>query len=59
MRITQSLCAQHIYQAFKRHWKIQGARIPRDNGSLEACDANGVKYEDVLEFYRPKREKLT
>lgn len=55
MRITQSLWAQHIYQMFKKHWKVQGVRIPKDTGALQACDETGIQYEDILEVAKWKR----
>jgi len=55
MRINQSLWAQHIYQMFKKHWKVQGVRRPIETGALTSCDEHGIPYEDISDVVNPKK----
>uniref|UniRef100_W8CD51 Large ribosomal subunit protein mL37 n=1 Tax=Ceratitis capitata TaxID=7213 RepID=W8CD51_CERCA len=51
MRFTNSLWAQHLGWTFKRHWLVQGKRIPRDTGAAAELEKCGklVKSFDLVE----------
>lgn len=55
MRITAILRAQHIGNMFKRHWKVQGRRIPHKTGAFKYLEENGIPVVDVLDVVYPKR----
>lgn len=59
MRLSQVLNRQHIGFAFKKHWIVQGKRVPIDTGVEEKLKAQGIAIEDALEFVKekPVREK--
>lgn len=50
MRLTQQLRAQHLGFMFKKHWQIQGKRVPNDTGAEAALTAKGIKVVDAKEF---------
>lgn len=52
MRITQVLRAQHIGHMFKKHWKVQGTRVPYDMHSANALKNKGLPVIDALEFVK-------
>lgn len=54
MRITQTLRAQHLGFMFKKHWQIQGHRIPTDTGAETDLTARGLKVVDANEFLAVK-----
>ncbi|XP_049877666.1 39S ribosomal protein L37, mitochondrial [Pectinophora gossypiella] len=61
MRLTKILNRQHIGFMFKKHWLVQGKRIPFDTKVEEYLKAKGIQVEDALEFVKEKpevREKL-
>ncbi|CAB3249153.1 unnamed protein product [Arctia plantaginis] len=60
MRLTQVLNRHHIGFMFKKHWLIQGKRVPIDTGIEEKLKAQGIQVEDALEFIKekPKQEKV-
>lgn len=57
MRLSQVLSRQHIDFMFKKHWLIQGKRVPIDTGIEEQLKAKGIKVEDALEFVKGEPEK--
>lgn len=58
MRITAALCRQHIGTMFKRHWQIQGKRIPHKTNAFLALEKKGVPIVNALEVVYPKKEKI-
>lgn len=59
MRLSQVLNRQHIDFMFKKHWLIQGKRVPIDTGIEEQLKSKGIKVEDALEFvkWEPERKE--
>lgn len=54
MRITRVLCQQHIGTMFKRHWKVQGKRIPLPTEALSILREKGIPVIDAVDFAMPK-----
>ncbi|CAH0690182.1 unnamed protein product [Spodoptera exigua] len=54
MRLSQVLSRQHIDFMFKKHWRVQGKRVPIDTGLEEQLKAKGIQFEDALEFVKGK-----
>ncbi|XP_028026523.1 39S ribosomal protein L37, mitochondrial [Bombyx mandarina] len=57
MRLTQALKRQHIDFMFKKHWLVQGKRIPIDTGVEKKLKDMGIEVQDALEFVKGKREE--
>lgn len=57
MRLTRRLCAQHLDWMFKKHWQVQGKRVPRDSGAISELQKVGIQVKDVNEVLSPKVEK--
>lgn len=53
MRVTQVLRAQHLGFMFKKHWIVQGKRVPRDSGAQNQLQAQGIEVLDAMEFVKP------
>ncbi|XP_026760659.1 39S ribosomal protein L37, mitochondrial [Galleria mellonella] len=56
MKLSQVLNRQHIGFMFKKHWLVQGKRVPIDTGVEEVLRAKGIPVEDALEFVKEKPE---
>ncbi|XP_045776211.1 39S ribosomal protein L37, mitochondrial [Maniola jurtina] len=56
MKLSKVLYRQHIGFMFKKHWLIQGKRVPIDTGLEESLKAKGIPVEDALEFVKEKQE---
>lgn len=56
MRLSPVLNRQHIGFMFKKHWIVQGKRVPIDTGVEEQLKAKGIQVEDALEFVKEKPE---
>lgn len=56
MKLSQVLNRQHIGFMFKKHWIIQGKRVPIDTGVEDYLKAKGIPVEDALEFVKEKPE---
>lgn len=54
MRLTPVLNRQHIGFMFKKHWVVQGRRVPIDTHIEEYIKAKGIKVEDALEYVNGK-----
>ncbi|CAH0400498.1 unnamed protein product [Chilo suppressalis] len=54
MKLTQVLNRQHIGFMFKKHWLVQGKRVPIDTGVEDYLKAKGIPVEDALEFVSEK-----
>lgn len=55
MRLTQILLRQHIGKHIKKHWRVQGKKIPRESSALQSLkDKNIPIYEpnEILEETR-------
>lgn len=52
MRLSQVLNRQHIGFMFKKHWVVQGKRVPIDTGVEDVLKAKGIPVEDALEFIK-------
>ncbi|KAG6449976.1 39S ribosomal protein L37, mitochondrial [Manduca sexta] len=57
MRLSPVLRRQHIDFMFKKHWLVQGKRIPIETGAEEKLKKKGIKVEDALEFIKEKPVK--
>ncbi|KRF99937.1 uncharacterized protein Dwil_GK27784 [Drosophila willistoni] len=57
MRLTNKLCAQHIGWHFKKHWLVQGKRVPRETGAAAELQRLGVQVKSPEEILEPKRER--
>lgn len=58
MRLTSKLYAQHLGWTFKKHWKVQGKRVPRDTGAQNVLASMGFEVKEVKEALKPKLEKI-
>ncbi|CAK1550550.1 unnamed protein product [Leptosia nina] len=56
MKLSRVLYAQHIGFMFKKHWVIQGKRVPIDSGVEQYLKEKGINVEDALEFVKEKPE---
>lgn len=56
MKLTQVLNRQHIGFMFKKHWLIQGKRVPIDTKVEEYLKSKGIPVEDALEFVKETPE---
>lgn len=56
MKLSQVLKRQHIGFMFKKHWIIQGKRVPIDDGLEASLKAKGIEVQDALEFVKEKHE---
>lgn len=53
MRVTQVLRAQHLGFMFKKHWLVQGKRVPSDTGAKADLESRGIEVLDATEFVKP------
>lgn len=53
MHVTQALRAQHLGFMFKKHWLVQGKRVPRESGAKAVLESRGVPVNDAVEFIKP------
>lgn len=58
MRFSPRLYAQHLGWTFKKHWQIQGKRIPNDTGAASELQKLGIQVKDVEDVINPKLEKV-
>ncbi|CAG9789310.1 unnamed protein product [Diatraea saccharalis] len=56
MRLSQVLKKQHLDFMFKKHWLVQGKRVPIDTGVEEYLKNKGIPVVDALEFIKEKEE---
>lgn len=56
MRFTNKLYAQHLGWHFKKHWQVQGKRIPRDTGAAVELEKLGIQIKDPKEVLETKVE---
>ncbi|XP_050354296.1 39S ribosomal protein L37, mitochondrial [Nymphalis io] len=56
MKLSQVLYRQHIGFMFKKHWLVQGKRVPIDTGVEDRLKEKGIPFEDALEFVKDKQE---
>ncbi|KAH8358492.1 hypothetical protein KR093_000471 [Drosophila rubida] len=56
MRLTNKLYAQHIGWHFKKHWQVQGRRVPKDTGAAADLLKMGVQVKTSEDVLNPKRE---
>ncbi|KAM3956560.1 mitochondrial ribosomal protein L37 [Aphomia sociella] len=56
MKLSQVLNRQHIGFMFKKHWLVQGKRVPVDTGVEDVLRAKGIPVEDALDFVKEKPE---
>ncbi|VVD01545.1 unnamed protein product [Leptidea sinapis] len=52
MKLSRVLYRQHIGFMFKKHWLVQGSRVPIDTGVEKYLKEKGIKVEDALEFIK-------
>lgn len=57
MKITQILNRQHIGFMFKKHWRIQGKRVPINTKLEERLQKQNIPVIDALEFIKEKPEE--
>ncbi|XP_053698104.1 39S ribosomal protein L37, mitochondrial [Sabethes cyaneus] len=58
MRFTCVLLRQHIGFHFKKHWIIQGKRIPVETGAQAELEARGIPVVDANEFVLEPRKNV-
>ncbi|XP_062127244.1 large ribosomal subunit protein mL37 isoform X2 [Drosophila sulfurigaster albostrigata] len=56
MRLTNKLYAQHIGWHFKKHWQVQGRRVPKDTGAAAELLKMGVQVKTSEDVLNPKTE---
>lgn len=56
MRLTNKLCAQHIGWHFKKHWQVQGRRVPRETGAAAELLKMGIRVKTPDELLNKKQE---
>lgn len=54
MRLTGALYRQHAGFMFKRHWLIQGRRIPQESGAKAILESQGIPVLDAVEYMNEK-----
>lgn len=57
MRITSILYRQHLDRMFKKHWRVQGRRVPIDTGAeahLKSLGLPIIEASDVVKDIRTK-----
>ncbi|KAH8382714.1 hypothetical protein KR009_004906 [Drosophila setifemur] len=57
MRLTNKLCAQHIGWHFKKHWLVQGKRVPKETGAAAELLKLGIVVKSPEDILNPKLEK--
>lgn len=57
MKLSNVLYRQHVGFMFKKHWLVQGKRVPIDTGIEECLKAKGILVEDAQEFVKEKPEQ--
>ncbi|XP_034663043.1 39S ribosomal protein L37, mitochondrial [Drosophila subobscura] len=57
MRLTNRLCAQHIGWHFKKHWLVQGKRVPRETGAAAELLRLAVPVRTPDDLLKPKVER--
>lgn len=55
MRLAVVLCRQHGDRMFKRHWLVQGRRVPHDTGAKEILESKGIPVLDAVEYTKIKQ----
>lgn len=58
MRLTRILCKQHIDRMFKKHWRIQGRKVPIQTGAEAELRERGIPLTDPLELMKDKSKPL-
>ncbi|XP_032578899.1 39S ribosomal protein L37, mitochondrial [Drosophila sechellia] len=57
MRLTNTLCAQHIGWHFKKHWLVQGRRVPKETGAAAELLKLGVLVKNPEDLLNAKVER--
>ncbi|KAH8342123.1 hypothetical protein KR059_012603 [Drosophila kikkawai] len=57
MRLTNTLCAQHIGWHFKKHWLVQGKRVPKETGAAAELLKLAVAVKSPEDILNPRKEK--
>ncbi|XP_017057390.1 39S ribosomal protein L37, mitochondrial [Drosophila ficusphila] len=57
MRLTNKLCAQHIGWHFKKHWLVQGKRVPKETGAAAELLKLGVQVKNPEDLVNAKIER--
>ncbi|XP_016931425.4 large ribosomal subunit protein mL37 [Drosophila suzukii] len=57
MRLTKTLCAQHLGWHFKKHWLVQGKRVPKETGAAAELLKRGVQVKNPEDLLNAKVEK--
>lgn len=58
MRLTSTLLRQHIDFHFKKHWIVQGKRVPVETKAQAELAAHGIPVVDANELIREPRETV-
>ncbi|XP_065073293.1 large ribosomal subunit protein mL37 [Ochlerotatus camptorhynchus] len=59
MRFTAVLLRQHIGFHFKKHWIVQGKRLPSETGAQTELAGRGIPVLDPAEVLKERREEFT
>ncbi|XP_032592782.1 39S ribosomal protein L37, mitochondrial [Drosophila grimshawi] len=55
MRLTNKLYAQHIGWHFKKHWQVQGRRVPKDTGAAAELIKLGIQVKSPEDMLSPQK----
>lgn len=58
MRVISVLYRQHIDRMFKKHWRIQGNRIPRDTGAETHLKSLGIPVFDAQDIIKETKKEI-
>lgn len=56
MRLTTVLCKQHIERMFKKHWRLQKARVPHLTEAESEMEARGIPVYEPDDIIEERRE---
>ncbi|XP_067010065.2 large ribosomal subunit protein mL37 isoform X2 [Anabrus simplex] len=57
MRLTLTVCRQHLGRMFKKHWKIQGQKPILDTGAEKELSKLGISVQQAEDVLREKIKK--
>lgn len=57
MRLNVVLRRQHIGRMFKKHWIVQGQRVPQETGAEAELAARNVLVHDPKEVTKEERKR--
>ena len=58
MRVTQVCLRQHIGRMFKRHWIVQGRKVPLETGAMAEMEKLNINVQDAMEYVYGKPKTI-